>query len=666
MDTETTSAEDGDRQAKHLRVLRDRIRRIGKKSSSDVFELGAVLEEAAELLRGRFGVWVEHECGIEPRTAHGYRRAHAQLEQHKNLLIEKRVLPTVIIKLAGAEDDARTEAMRLIESGRRLKVRDVQSLIKHGTLSAGISAKPSQGKSPLKGLIGDVAARAEARLATLVSQLDRQDDKRGKPAKALRQEAGTLATGLAGLLDLMPRSEIAITDSWIRLKDALADFSSVSAGRNGPSAADAVLSAYQALYPKDPATGRSAESGTARPPAPATVPGIFRKRIFVDQPLTALEVCAGAGGQAIGIERAGFRHVALVERDPDACRTLRANLPGANVVEQDLLAFDASPYHDVDLFCGGVPCQPFSQAGKMRGPDDERDLFMEAIRIIEQTRPRAILLENVRGLLYERFDAYRLDILEQLKRLGYDAQWQSLNASHFGVPQARVRSFLVGFRDKAMQRFVWPMPDPRYVETPWTISAALYSMVAARDWKGIEKWAEKAHVVASTIIGGSTRKQGMDLGQRKSQIVWADKGVNGKTIANCAPGPDDDEENVTLTLSMLAYLQDFPGGWQFQGSRQAIFRQIANGLPSTVALHLGCAIRSTLTGTYIDPEQVVRRYYNRTIAGTPIIHVRPVVDAKQGAPAIPPKPARQIMLPPLAELMRRNPPQEPDGFGYAP
>ena len=89
-------------------------------------------------------------------------------------------------------------------------------------------------------------------------------------------------------------------------------------------------------------------------------------------------------------------------------------------------------------------------------------------------------------------------------------------------------------------------------------------------------------------------------------------------------------------------------------------------VPPTVALHLGCAIRSTLTGTYVDPKQVLRRYYRRSIAGTPLIHVRPVIDAKQGTPAVPSKPARQIILPPLAELMHRNPPQEPEDSLYDP
>ena len=668
MDTETTSAEDGDRQAKHLRVLRERVRRIGKKSSSDVFELGAVLEEAADLLRGRFGVWVEHECGIEPRTAHGYRRAHARLEQHKSLLVEKRVLPTVIIKLAGAEDGVRAEAMRMIESGRRLRVKDVQSLIRYGALSTSSQHNSSEGKSSskpsLKRLMVEAAATAETRLQALVSRIEQHDPKHAGQAEAFRHEAAALAAGLAGMLDLLPGTSSAAANPWATLMDALRSFSTGSDTQGGLAAADALLTAYQAAYPSDPAAGRSAGQKSALPRVQTTVASKSEEISPADQRLTALEVCAGAGGQAIGIERAGFKHAALVELDRHACETLRANFPGANVIEQDLRTFDPSPYRGVDLLCGGVPCQPFSQAGKMKGSGDDRDLFLEAIRIIEHAQPRAILLENVKGLLQPKFDAYRLDLLGHLKRLGYDAEWRTLNAADFGVPQHRVRSILVGFRDKAMQRFVWPMPDPHYVTFPWTVSAALVDMVSSRDWQGIVEWAEKADTLAPTIIGGSARKRGMDLGQPNTQISWKRLGINPKKIGKRPPGPDD--EDLTLTLSMLAWLQNFPPGWKFQGPKQAVFRQIANALPPVVALHLGCAIRSALTGIDVDPKQELRLYYRRSIAGTPLIHVRPVVDAKQGTPAVPPNPARQIMLPPLAELMRRNPPQEPEDFGYHP
>jgi DNA (cytosine-5)-methyltransferase 1 len=115
--------------------------------------------------------------------------------------------------------------------------------------------------------------------------------------------------------------------------------------------------------------------------------------------LSALEMCAGAGGQSLGIERAGFSHRALVELDGHACKTLIHNRPSWNVIREDLNTFDARPYRGVDLVCGGLPCPPFSKAGKQLGKEDERNLFPAAIRIIRETMPRAVMIENVRGIL---------------------------------------------------------------------------------------------------------------------------------------------------------------------------------------------------------------------------------------------------------------------------
>src|SRR5690606_36945895 len=114
---------------------------------------------------------------------------------------------------------------------------------------------------------------------------------------------------------------------------------------------------------------------------------------------TSLEMCAGAGGQALGLEMAGFDHSVLIELEPPACATLRLNRPEWNVIEGDLREFDSRPYQGVDLVAGGVPCPPFSKAGKQLGADDERDLFPEALRIVDECRPQAVMLENVRGLL---------------------------------------------------------------------------------------------------------------------------------------------------------------------------------------------------------------------------------------------------------------------------
>jgi DNA (cytosine-5)-methyltransferase 1 len=129
----------------------------------------------------------------------------------------------------------------------------------------------------------------------------------------------------------------------------------------------------------------------------------------------SLEICAGAGGQALGLEQAGFDHAALVEIEAQACATLRLNRPYWQVVQGDLRGFDGRPYHGIDLLAGGVPCPPFSKAGRQLGAEDERDMFPEAIRLVDECRPKALMLENVRGLLDAVFEDYRTNIDKQLK-----------------------------------------------------------------------------------------------------------------------------------------------------------------------------------------------------------------------------------------------------------
>ena len=152
--------------------------------------------------------------------------------------------------------------------------------------------------------------------------------------------------------------------------------------------------------------------------------------------LTCLEICAGAGGQSLGIEHAGFSHLAAVEIDLDACETLRLNRPQWKVEEKDVHDFDGRPYRGIDLLAGGVPCPPFSVAGKQLGANAERDLFPEALRLVRECEPTAVMLENVPGLSQARFASYREQVLHVLQdELGYQADWQVLNACEFGVPQ---------------------------------------------------------------------------------------------------------------------------------------------------------------------------------------------------------------------------------------
>lgn len=129
---------------------------------------------------------------------------------------------------------------------------------------------------------------------------------------------------------------------------------------------------------------------------------------------TVLELCAGAGGQSLGLEQAGFSHAGLVEIDRHCCATLRGNRPGWNVIEANLKTFDATPFRGMDLVAAGLPCPPFSIAGKQLGKNDERNLFPDAIRIIEECRPRAVMIENVREILDAVFEDFRTHVASQL------------------------------------------------------------------------------------------------------------------------------------------------------------------------------------------------------------------------------------------------------------
>lgn len=162
-------------------------------------------------------------------------------------------------------------------------------------------------------------------------------------------------------------------------------------------------------------------------------------RLPVRRTPTSLELCAGGGGQALGLEAAGFEHAAVVEVDRHACTTLRHNRPQWTVLQEDIHHFDASAYAGVDLLAGGLPCPPFSRAGKQLGEDDERNLWPAALKIIEQVKPKAIMFENVRGILDAVFEDFRTKFAsaEQLK--GYKTDWKLLNACDFGVSQLRPR-----------------------------------------------------------------------------------------------------------------------------------------------------------------------------------------------------------------------------------
>lgn len=309
------------------------------------------------------------------------------------------------------------------------------------------------------------------------------------------------------------------------------------------------------------------------------------------QELSTLEICAGAGGQSSGLERAGFAHALAVEIDPDAAATLWLNRPSWDIYAGDVRDIDGRQYKGVDLLAGGVPCPPFSIAGKQLGSDDERDLFPEALRLVRQARPRAIMLENVRGLASARFAAYRDSILAALDQAGYEADWRLLNSCDFGVPQLRPRFILVAMQRRAFQRFQWPQT----VVEPPTVGGTLKHLMAARGWAGAERWAQQAQSIAPTIVGGSRKHGGPDLGPTRAREAWLQIGVDGRGVADEAPPAGAPADHIPrLTNEMVALIQGFDPQWQFSGRKTSVYRQIGNAFPPPVAQAVGSSIAKAL------------------------------------------------------------------------
>lgn len=317
--------------------------------------------------------------------------------------------------------------------------------------------------------------------------------------------------------------------------------------------------------------------------------------------MDSVELCAGAGGQALGLECAGFRHLALVEIDAPCRETLRLNRSDWNVVEGescDIEKFSGASFKGIDLLAGGLPCPPFSVAGKQLGKMDERNLFPAALRIVDESRPRAVLIENVRGFLDAVFSDYRLHLRDELRKLGYEADWRLFNASDFGVPQLRPRVMIVAVKSEWRDHFHWP---ERTARKPKTVGETLVDLMGANGWPGAKAWAKRADEIAPTVVGGSKKHGGPDLGPTRARAAWQTLGVDGKGVADTAPLPDF-VGMPRLTVRMVARLQGFPDDWAISGRKTAAYRQVGNAFPPPMAQAVGERLFQALGGRRFVPE----------------------------------------------------------------
>ncbi|MDT0308362.1 DNA cytosine methyltransferase [Streptomyces sp. DSM 44917] len=318
--------------------------------------------------------------------------------------------------------------------------------------------------------------------------------------------------------------------------------------------------------------------------------------------LTSLEVCAGAGGLAQGLEMAGFDPVALIENNAHCCATLRANRLGWRVLETDLLSFDPAEHtyvYDIDLLSAGLP-RVKSPASVRRTEDEyERGLLEATVWLVAGVRPRAVLIENVPALVSDdAFTGLREFVRAELEHLGYVLRWNILNAGDFGLAQDRKVGVLVALHSDAADAFRWPEPNP---EPRPTVGTALWKSMAARGWRGAAQWAAQADRLAPAIVGGSENRGGADLGPTGTKKAWARMGINGGSIGDQVPGPEyrwDPAGPVAglpkLTVEQVAILQGFPANWHLQGGKTARYRQLGHASPPPVARALGESIAAAL------------------------------------------------------------------------
>ena len=280
-----------------------------------------------------------------------------------------------------------------------------------------------------------------------------------------------------------------------------------------------------------------------------------------------------------------------MDNDRHACATLRLNRPYWNVIEADIKRFEAGYWRGADLLSGGLPCPPFSIAGKQLGADDERDLFPSMLRISKEVQPRAILIENVRGIMTERFSYFRDRVDSALDAEKFDTYWMGFDASHFGVPQTRYRAFLVALRRGETKKLTWPIA---MTSAPVTVADAIGDLMGENAWRGLGEWKKLANAPAPTIVGGSKKHGGPDLGQTRARKEWAQLEVHGLGLANGAPRRDF-VGMPRLTVQMVARLQSFPDDWKFAGSKTHAYRQVGNALPVGLALSVASAVKACLT-----------------------------------------------------------------------
>ncbi|MGL4092050.1 DNA cytosine methyltransferase [Agrobacterium cavarae] len=595
---------DIDPKAQALSLAVKRITDLQRQMTDRVLAMAVEIEKLTEIVpAGEAKAFLKARCNLPVTELSTYMGFAKTLKGSEDVLRKAQASFPIVKALVAAEHDARQEILERMEIGARIDTRDV-TLIRKRLANAKLTPVEALTAANKKAVAAAVrrqakasAASFEERIAFLVEELRKHfriDGERSPVAeRELRQRAGVLhvecnllfgdaRNDLASIRPATPAFRIAMA------RKMLGDFASGQLSEIGPVETSALSSLS--------GQSRMAVRGLTRKPLATVPPRQYRPRV--------IELCAGAGGLALGLERAGFEHVALIEKNRNATATLRANRPHWNVVEADVRKMDFTQYRDrgIDLLTGGLPCTPFSTVGQKKGQHDKNDLMREGLRAVREIAPKAFMFETVEGFLHARHSDYVAFLLREFSKAGYPTEIHRINARDYGVAQNRSRIMLLGLRKDLAGSFRMPRKFP---ELHTNVGIALADLMGENGWSGAEAWLKSMRdrdYRSDTIRGyqGSAR-EGEAIRSGKQQLRYAPP-------AKAAPTDEEASKKgfvPGLTNEMRARLQGFPDDWQFVGGIGTVADQIGNAVVPAVGQAMGLAMSSALKGWEIDWDAMI-------------------------------------------------------------
>ncbi len=607
---------DIDPKAHALSAAIRRITELQQQMTDRVLAMAVEIEKLTDVVpAGEAKAFLKARCNLPAAELSTYMGFAKSLKGSEQVLRKSRASFPVIKSLVAADQETRQEILERLAIGARIDTKDVAHIKKR---LADAKLTPAESLTTANRKAAAAAARRhakaavasfEVRAASLVEDMRRHFRHGGMKSPvvhaSLRHQAEVLEADcdilfgqeqrdLASLRPTMPAYRMAIA------RKVLGDVASGRLDEIGPME----LRALSTL------TGQSGVSslGLSRKPLAGLPPRRYRPRV--------VELCAGAGGLAAGLELAGFEHVALIERDKNAVATLRANRPEWNVVQADVRKVDFSQYREkrIDLVTGGLPCTPFSTVGQKKGEHDKNDLMMEGVRAVREIAPKTFLFENVEGLLHTRHADYVALLLREFSKAGYSTEIHRINAKDYGVAQNRSRIMLVGLRKDLAGSFRMPRKFP---ELNTNVGAALADLMVENGWADADAWVQSMKdrdYLADTI-------RGYQGSPRNGEAIRADrKRLRYAPPAKAAPTEDEGSREgfvPGLTNRMRARLQGFPDTWKFVGGHGPVADQIGNAVVPSVAQAMGLALVAALKGWVTDWHAMMAQPSHCTVKDIP-------------------------------------------------